>query len=177
MKCIHSNCHFLFSPATVILIIIGGLKYAWNFNYIFSLLLLLFLTFFFCLICLFTSQDVQLKTAKVLTLIFSLLMGAVAVGVVEQIATGNARDGNPTPTTPTQSKCKNADPGLKDAHSVTYYQARQEEEGGQLGQFALGLNLKGGPRPQAQERPRTPAEVRIPQRTDEFVFFIFQMKI
>ena len=74
-----------FSPATVILIIVGGLDYGIDINYITSLVLLLIVTFFYGLICLFTSQDFQLKTAKVLTLIFALLMGAVFVGLMEQI--------------------------------------------------------------------------------------------
>ena len=74
-----------FSPATVILIIVGGLDYGVGINFVTSLVLLLLVTFFYGLICLFTSQDFQLKTAKVLTLIFALLMGAVFVGLMEQI--------------------------------------------------------------------------------------------
>ncbi|KXJ20581.1 Chitin synthase 6 [Exaiptasia diaphana] len=79
----------LISPATVILVITGALKYSklpGTDNDVAILILLCVVTFGFALICLYTKQSFQLKVAKVLTIMFALLMTAVTVGMAAQIA-------------------------------------------------------------------------------------------
>ena len=72
------------SPATVILIMAGGLKLGLSANGFAILICLLIISLGFGLICLYTSQDFQLKAAKLLTLIFALLMSATFVGILIQ---------------------------------------------------------------------------------------------
>ena len=91
---------FFFSPSTVILIIASGLSYV---NFIQSttvlVVLLSVITFGYGLICLYTSQEFQLKVAKLLTVVFSLLMAFVTVGVAAQAADDiYEREHPPTPT-------------------------------------------------------------------------------
>ena len=44
----------------------------------------------FALICKYTKQDFQLKVAKILTVVFALLMAFVAVGVMAQVTLSSA---------------------------------------------------------------------------------------
>lgn len=74
------------SPSTVILIMASGLSYA-DFpitNLGVLLVLLCLITIGYALICLYTSQEFQLKAAKLLTIVFALLMAFVTVGVAAQ---------------------------------------------------------------------------------------------
>ncbi|XP_046857125.1 uncharacterized protein LOC124450504 isoform X2 [Xenia sp. Carnegie-2017] len=91
----------LISPGTVILIMLGGLVYGWqNINELAVLILLTLVAFGYGLMCLYTSQDLQLKTAKVLTVVYSLLMSVVFVGVLVQSVENPVKktDVTPTPT-------------------------------------------------------------------------------
>lgn len=54
----------------------------------------------YALICLYTSQEFQLKVAKLLTIIFSLLMAFVAVGMAAQASIDLYERENPTTSTP-----------------------------------------------------------------------------
>lgn len=80
---------------------VSGLAYG---NFIITdqtalLVLLLLVTIGYALICLYTSQDFQLKVAKLLTIIFALLMAFVTVGVAAQAADDiYTRQHPPTPT-------------------------------------------------------------------------------
>jgi len=51
------------------------------------LIFLCIVTLGFTLICLYTKQAFQLKVAKILTIMFALLMAATAVGMAAQMAT------------------------------------------------------------------------------------------
>ena len=64
---------------------VGGLQLGLNANGLAILICLLIISFGFGLICLYTSQDFQLKAAKFLTLIFALLMSATVVGLAIQV--------------------------------------------------------------------------------------------
>ena len=100
LLCGYSHLDHLFvscSPATVILIMTGGLQEAWPVNGEAVLIILCLITFGYGLICLYTSQDFQLMAAKVLTLLFSLLMSAVFIGILIQTATNP--EGKPRSTT------------------------------------------------------------------------------
>ena len=78
---------FVPSPSTVILVIVGGMIYSGiETDEITMVILLSIVTLGFALICLFTSQDFQLKVAKVLTFVFAIIMCMVTIGVAEQIA-------------------------------------------------------------------------------------------
>ena len=97
------RCLFLFySPSTVILIMASGLSYAHFFieNSAVLTILLCLTTVGFALICLYTSQDFQLKVAKFLTIIFALLMAYVTVGVAAQIGEDLYERAHPTTATP-----------------------------------------------------------------------------
>ena len=86
----------------MILIIASGLSYV---NFIASttvlVVLLSLLTFGYGLICLYTSQEFQLKVAKLLTVVFSLLMAFVTVGVTAQAADDIYERHHPPTPTPT----------------------------------------------------------------------------
>lgn len=58
----------------------------------------------FALICLYTSQEFQLKVAKLLTVLFALLMCYVAVGVAAQAGDDLHYRANPTTEIPTSSR-------------------------------------------------------------------------
>lgn len=51
-------------------------------------------------ICLYTSQEFQLKVAKLLTMVFALLMAYVAVGVIAQAGDDLYERAHPTTSTP-----------------------------------------------------------------------------
>ena len=78
---------FCFSPSTVLLTVAGGLQYAYPYsvNLVVVLVLLLIATAIFAIICLFCSQNTQLKVAKVFTFAFAVIMSIVAVGLALQV--------------------------------------------------------------------------------------------
>lgn len=69
-------------------------------NDVVLVVLLSLLTVGYALICLYTSQEFQLKVAKLLTIIFSLLMAWVAVGMAAQAGDDLYQRENPTTSTP-----------------------------------------------------------------------------
>jgi len=70
-------------PATVLLIVGGGLVYSYpSLNAEGVNITLLLIVLFFIVICLKTKQDTQLKVAKVLTFFFAVVMSVVIVGLV-----------------------------------------------------------------------------------------------
>ena len=91
-----------YSPSTVILVMASGLSYA-NFfiddNAVLVALLSL-TTVGYGVICLYTSQEFQLKVAKLLTVVFALLMAYVTVGVAAQIGDDLYERAHPTTSTP-----------------------------------------------------------------------------
>ena len=88
----------------MILIIASGLSYVHFIESALVLVVLLTLiTFGYGLICLYTSQEFQLKAAKLLTVVFSFLMAFVTVGVTAQAADDIYKRHHlptPTPTAP-----------------------------------------------------------------------------
>lgn len=69
-----------------------------------ALLVLLILTSVgYGLICLYTSQDFQLKTAFILTIVFALLMAFVTVGVAAQVGDDLYKRSHPPTPTPTST--------------------------------------------------------------------------
>ncbi|XP_032242861.1 uncharacterized protein LOC5517022 [Nematostella vectensis] len=76
----------IIGPSTVILVIVGGMVYGVGANENTSVILLSLITLTYGLICLFMSQDFQLKTAKFLTFVFAVIMILVTIGVAAQIA-------------------------------------------------------------------------------------------
>lgn len=69
-----------------------------------ALLVLLILTSVgYGLICLYTSQDFQLKTAFILTIVFALLMAYVTVGVAAQVGDDLYKRSHPPTPTPTST--------------------------------------------------------------------------
>ncbi|KAK3596690.1 hypothetical protein CHS0354_038027 [Potamilus streckersoni] len=95
----------LIGPATVILVVAGGLNYGWNVNPMTTIILQCLICIGFSLFCLYTSQDTQLKVAKFLTFLYSMVMTGVVVGISVQVAKDfhrEERHGNITTTdTPT----------------------------------------------------------------------------
>ena len=94
----------LVAPATVILVMAAGMTYAFNTSsdytsgaYIAFLVLFILVSFIYGVVCILCRPDTQLRMAKILTFIFSILMGMVAVGVIVQIV--SRREGQEAPTT------------------------------------------------------------------------------
>jgi chitin synthase len=75
---------------------VGGLQMGWHTDAIAVLIILIIIACGYGLICLYTSQDFQLMTAKVLTIAFSLLMSATFIGILIQVATNPQGDTKPT---------------------------------------------------------------------------------
>lgn len=73
------------SPATVILLVATGFQQTYHIDSVVVIVLMCTVSFFYGLICVFTSQKVQLDTAKLLTFIFSVVMVVVIVGLLTQI--------------------------------------------------------------------------------------------
>ncbi|XP_067654033.1 chitin synthase chs-2-like [Haliotis asinina] len=76
----------LIAPSTVILIISGGLSFAWDVSPAVSGPLQLSVAASFTFICLFTSEKTQLLSAKLLTFIFAIVMAVVIMGAAVNIA-------------------------------------------------------------------------------------------
>ena len=76
------------SPATVILIIASGLQGAYQIStgaVLATIIILSFLSVFYGIICLYTSQKTQIDLAKFLTFIFAIVMAVVFAGIFKQI--------------------------------------------------------------------------------------------
>lgn len=74
-------------PSTVILVIVGGMVFSGlAINEITTVALLSLLVLAYILVCLFASQNVQLKAAKILTFVFAVIMCIVIIGVAVQIS-------------------------------------------------------------------------------------------
>ena len=67
-----------------------------GFNEITTLVFIILVVVAYTLICLFTSQDFQLRVSKLLTFFFAVLMCIVFIGVVVQISNGIKSSGVPT---------------------------------------------------------------------------------
>lgn len=109
----------------MILIIASGLSYVHIIESATVLVVLLsLLTLGYGLICLYTSQEFQLKAAKLLTVVFSLLMAFVTVGVAAQAADDiyerqHPPTPTPTPTTVLQTTPRNITPSLSVTSATT----------------------------------------------------------
>lgn len=76
------------SPATVILIIASGLQGAYGISnnaVLATIIILIFVSVFYGLVCLYTSQKTQLDLAKLLTFFFVIVMAVVVVGLFKEI--------------------------------------------------------------------------------------------
>lgn len=95
----------IISPSTVILIMASGMVFAQFpiFSETAILVLLILTSVGYALICLYTSQDFQLKVAFLLTMVFALLMAFVTVGVAAQVADDLYDRSHPTTSPPTTS--------------------------------------------------------------------------
>ncbi|XP_077968082.1 chitin synthase chs-2-like [Styela clava] len=76
----------LLGPATVVLIIQGAFQYVFNMSPIGGLMAALIPVIFFVIICYTTKRDFQILVAQILSLIYALVMMAVLVGVIGQMA-------------------------------------------------------------------------------------------
>ncbi|XP_033747575.1 uncharacterized protein LOC117332686 [Pecten maximus] len=75
----------LISPSVIVLIVSGGLYYAWNLDGMSTIFLQCLLCVAFAMICLFFSNNTQLQIAKFLTFLYACVMMAVAVGTAQQV--------------------------------------------------------------------------------------------
>ncbi|CAL1530473.1 unnamed protein product, partial [Lymnaea stagnalis] len=75
----------LISPSTLILVVAGGLEFAWDFNATAGLILQVIMCVGYAIVCLTTRGDTQLLVAKLYTFVYAVIMCAVAVGTAEQI--------------------------------------------------------------------------------------------
>ena len=74
-------------PSNVILVIAAALNYAFpqTVDLIATFIVVLLVVVVFTLLCIYTSQDFQLKVAKMLTLAFSIVMTITTVGLMAQV--------------------------------------------------------------------------------------------
>ncbi|XP_078679374.1 uncharacterized protein LOC144915027 isoform X2 [Branchiostoma floridae x Branchiostoma belcheri] len=77
------------SPSTCILIVTGGLYYGVGVPTWLSFVLFVLLTLVFALICMYYSQETQLKVAKILCFVFLIAMAIAVVGTASQMAISN----------------------------------------------------------------------------------------
>ncbi|XP_033725123.1 uncharacterized protein LOC117315086 isoform X2 [Pecten maximus] len=75
----------LIGPSVVILVVSGGLVYAWEVSSVTTILLQCFTCVGFTIVCLYFSQTTQMKVAKLLTFLYACVMMAVAVGTAQQV--------------------------------------------------------------------------------------------
>ena len=76
-----------FSPSTVILVIVGGMLYSGvDLDEIAIVVLICLIVVAYTLVCLFTSQNFQMKVSKLLTFVFAVIMCIVVIGVAVQIS-------------------------------------------------------------------------------------------
>jgi len=85
-------------PSNVILVIAAALNYAFpqTVDLIATFIVVLLVVVVFTLLCIYTSQDFQLKVAKMLTLAFSIVMTITTVGLMAQIADDIAKQARNT---------------------------------------------------------------------------------
>eukprot|EP00040_Diaphanoeca_grandis_P018849 m.99217 g.99217 ORF g.99217 m.99217 type:complete len:1565 (-) comp27137_c0_seq3:25-4719(-) len=76
----------LVSPATTILVVMGGATYSFESNLYDVMAWLFTAVAVYCLLLIFTDQKTQLFISKIYTGLFALLMGSVVVGMATQIA-------------------------------------------------------------------------------------------
>jgi len=90
-------CSTLIGPSTVILGIVGGMVFSGLAgNEIITIVVISLAILVYTLICLFTSQDFQLRVSKLLTFIFAVIMCIVFSGVAVQISNEIKSTGMPT---------------------------------------------------------------------------------
>ena len=76
------------SPATVILVIASGLQSAYDLSSTVTLLviiLLIIVSVFYGIVCLYSSPQTQIDMAKVLTFCFAIVMSIVVVGILKEV--------------------------------------------------------------------------------------------
>nr|KAG5707324.1 hypothetical protein BaRGS_005291 [Batillaria attramentaria] len=78
-------CSTLIGPSTIVLVVSGGLSYAWDVDIIATVVLQILLCIAFAILCVRTSQTTQLLVAKIYTFVYAVVMTAVSVGTAEQI--------------------------------------------------------------------------------------------
>ena len=87
-----------FSPSTVILVIVGGMLYSGvDLDEIAIVVLICLIVVAYTLVCLFTSQNFQMKVSKLLTFVFAVIMCIVVIGVAVQIS-NELKERNAEPT-------------------------------------------------------------------------------
>lgn len=88
----------LIGPSVVILVVSGGLVYAWSISSVTTIVLQCLTCVGFTLVCLYFSQTTQMKVAKLLTFLYACVMMAVAVGTAQQVVQDLASQGDSTIT-------------------------------------------------------------------------------
>ncbi|KAH3868291.1 hypothetical protein DPMN_031434 [Dreissena polymorpha] len=76
----------LIGPSSIILVVTGGLTYAWSINPTISVILQVVVMVLFALVCLTSSSKTQLNAAKFLSVLYTIVMAAVMVGTAVEVA-------------------------------------------------------------------------------------------
>lgn len=84
----------ILGPATVVLIVQGALFYVFSIPVAWSMVIAITPVIYFTVICYTSSEDFQIKAARILTLVYGLLMMAVLVGVFAKLATSVSTEGS-----------------------------------------------------------------------------------
>ncbi|XP_048748701.2 uncharacterized protein LOC125660927 isoform X3 [Ostrea edulis] len=73
-------------PSTVVIIVAGGLNYAWNFDLTWAVILQFVTCVIYAVICLFKNEKWQMQSGKIITFFYAVIMTAVVVGIAEQVS-------------------------------------------------------------------------------------------
>ena len=116
------------SPATVILFIASGLQSAYNLSQPVTLgiiVLLIIVSVFYGLVCIYGSSQTQIDVAKILTFIFVLIMAVVIVGIFED--TVNNIIGDKTRSILNPPNCANLSKATSNTSSSSVSEISYEE--------------------------------------------------
>ncbi|XP_052223002.1 uncharacterized protein LOC127838915 isoform X43 [Dreissena polymorpha] len=85
----------LIGPSSVILVVSGGLKYAWDVRSLDSVITQCAVCFVYTILCLNTSSKKQLWVAKLLTVLYAVIMAVVVVGIAIDVVSDFGTDISP----------------------------------------------------------------------------------
>ncbi|GAB1607942.1 chitin synthase chs-2-like [Argonauta hians] len=86
------------APATVILVVAGGLQYGWSISSSYSIVVQYLFSAAFIIICLSCPGDFQLKVAKIFTFFYAIIMTVVTIGTIVQVVEDLQRERDPDST-------------------------------------------------------------------------------
>ncbi|KAH3782572.1 hypothetical protein DPMN_160489 [Dreissena polymorpha] len=112
----------LIGPSSVILVISGGLNYAWDVSSVDSLIIQGIVCIAYIIWCLLTSSKKQLWVSKLYTLVYAVIMSAVVLGIVIHVILDFKSHASPTEdiNATTTFRPTNISPDIKFSATTVY---------------------------------------------------------